>query len=117
MFIILLFLCAILASLIAYPLCMLATNFQGAYSISISIIILVSLAFMVLRQVKKHGAKEAIFFLTKFLIIAAGLASFFFMVISGKRLIAIIALVLAGALFLLASKILKSKNTELKTEK
>lgn len=117
MFIILLFLAAILASLIAFPLCLIATNFQSAYSISVSLIILMILAFIALRQIKKHGAKESLAFITKLLIIALGLASFFVMVIIGKRILAIIALLLAGALFLLASKLLKSKNTELKTER
>ena len=117
MFIILLFLAAILASLIAFPLCLIATNFQSAYSISVSLIILMILSFIAFRQIKKQGARKSLAFITKFIIIALGLASFFVMVTSGRRIFAIMALVLSAVLFMLASKFLEPKNTELKTEK
>ena len=117
MFLVLLFLCAGLSGLLIWPLWTLATNFQEAYTLSISIIIGLSLLFLILRQVKKHGAKNSLRFIIKLIILLAGISFPFTLVIHGKRLYALAAIIFFSLLFFLASKILKSKTTELKTGK
>lgn len=117
MFILLLFACAILSTAVIFPLYYFAVNFQGIYSLAVSILALAGILFIIIRQVKKHGAKAALSFTLKFIIIAAGLSSFFVLVIHGKRIPAFLAIPASAVLYALMSKILKSKNTELSSEK
>lgn len=117
MFIFLLVVCAIFCSALVYPLCTFATNFQSAYSFAVSALILCLLAFLAAKQVKKHGAKSALFFLIKSFIVITGITAVFAAVFSGKRLLALLALAATLALFALAARFLKSSAKELAAEK
>ncbi|WP_296325716.1 hypothetical protein [Treponema sp. UBA3813] len=116
MFILLLVICALVCSLSAYPLCFFARNFQAAYTFTVSALILALLAFLVFRQIKKQGAKSAVFFSVKFLIISAGIAAFFTSIFSGRRVLALIFLASTVAAFVLSSHFLKSNRQELASE-
>lgn len=116
MFILLLVICGILCSLSAYPLCFFARNFQAAYTFTVSILILALFTFLALRQIKKNGAKSALFFLVKFFIIIAGLIAFFSSIFTGKRTLALLFLLVTIAAFVLSSHFLKSGSQELAVE-
>ncbi|MBB5225840.1 hypothetical protein [Treponema ruminis] len=116
MFVFLIFACALLSSLLIFPLYFCATTFSTFYSFTVTFLIAAFLIFIFIKQIKKHGAKAAVFFLVKFLILAAGLSFSFIFVTKGSRLPALLILLAATALFILASKILKSKSTELSSE-
>lgn len=116
MFIFLIFACALLTSLVIFPLYFCATTFSSIYSFTVTFLIAAFFFFIFIKQIKKHGAKSSISFITKFLIVMAGFSSFFALVIIGKRFFAILAIFAATALYFLASKILKLKTTELSSE-
>ena len=116
MFIFLIFACALLTSLVIFPLHFCATTFSNIYSFTVTFLIAAFFFFIFIKQIKKHGAKSSISFITKFLIVMAGFSSFFALVIIGKRFFAILAIFAAAALYFLASKILKLKTTELSSE-
>lgn len=117
MFIILLFACALLSSLLVYPLYFFATTFHTGYTATVSVLLIALFAFLTARQIKKHGLRQAVVFIIKFLIVAAGLSSFFILVIKGMRLFAFLALLAAAGLYILSAQKLKSKNLELSSEK
>ena len=105
-----------IASLI-YPLCLFAVHFKTAYSlIIISLLILAALAILV-NHVRKNGPGAAIGHLAGPLIIAAGLVSFFGLVISGKRPAAFLTLLLAAALVVLPARLLKNSRQKASSEK
>lgn len=116
MFIILLFACVLLSSLLVYPLYFFATTFHTGYTVTVSVLLIALFAFLLARQIKKHGLRSALVFSTKFLIVASGLSSFFVLVIHGMRIFAFLAIFVATALYILAAKKLRSKNIELSSE-
>ena len=117
MFIFLILLLALLASSLSYPLWLFATHFQGAFSIAVTALLALLAAFLLVRQVKKHGIKSAATFSLKFFIVAAGLSLSVALVLSGRRIFALFALASAIFLFVLASKYLKPAQAELSSEK
>lgn len=117
MFIFLILACVALSSLLVLPLCYAATRFQSAYSLAVSVLLICFAVFLVAKQIKKHGAKAAFFFLVRLFIMTAGLASVFTAIFSGKRLAAALILAATVALFALSARFLKSSAKELAAEK
>lgn len=117
MFLFLLFACALLSSLLVYPLFFFATNFHTGYSVTVSFLLIALSVFLFLRQIRKHGVRSAAVFITKFLIVAAGLSSFFVFVIRGTRIFAFLSIFAAAVFYIIAARKLKPKITELSSEK
>lgn len=112
-----LFACTILSTIIIFPLYYFATNFQGIYSLIVTILVLATILFIIARQAQKHGARQTLALTTKLFITATGFSSFFALVIHGKRLFAVIAIAAFTFFYMLSSKLLKNKNAELSSEK
>ena len=116
MFIFLIIICAIACSALVYPLSFFATHFEATYTFTVSALLLVLLAVLAARQVKKHGARATFAFSLRTLIVLAGILAVFAALFSGKRLLALLALAAAVALFVLAARFFKSSPKELALE-
>jgi len=116
MVIFLLFLCAILTSIIVYPLLLLATNFEKIYSMTISSLILLIFGFLCARQILRHGIRPALKFIIKLLLVLAGLATSFYLVLGGKRIFALLSLILATILFIIITHFFRTGSKELASE-
>ena len=117
MFIILLFICAVFASFLVYPLWIFATHYQTPYSYAVSASLLVLLFYILVRQIRKHGIKAFLRFFIRLFITVTGLFSSVYLVLSGKRLLAAFALVLSLILFIVFSHFLKLSVKELSNER
>ena len=102
--------------MLAYPLWILATNFQNEYSLSVSFCALILFSVFLIKKIKKHGAKHSLRFFVKFLIVTLGIISSFTLVLYGKRLFALLTLVFMSTLYFLSAKFLKDEDKELKNE-
>ena len=116
MVIFLLFLCAILTSSLVYPLLLLATNFQKIYSVTISSLILLIFIFLCARQFLRHGIKPALKFIIKLLVVLAGFTTSFYLVLEGKRIVALFSLILAIIFFITITHFFRASSKELASE-
>ena len=112
MFILVLFALSVLASLFSYPLWLFATNFQGAYTIAVSLLSLSVIFFFCAR----HFKKSTISVFLKIAVVFAGIFAFFSLVLHGKRLFAIPAILVAAVLYLFVSHFFASAKTELSAD-
>lgn len=116
MFIVLLFICAALCSLLVYPLWLFATTQALAYSITVGSLLVLALVFFCVTRIKKHGAKSSLRVILHVLtvIFALSLAALF--VLNKQRVFALLSLIGASALFFLISRALKPTARELSSE-
>ena len=94
--------CILFSFIIVYPLWLLATQHTQAYtSISLSLFSILLLFFIVKKSIRKYKHNPRRFFhsLIKKLILLSGLAAFFILIFSYRRILAFSALILCLILY------------------
>ena len=91
--ILLLVACTALGAVIVWPLWKFATTLPQLYTATMLGVALCILLFLLVRHIKKNGAKKVLYRLAKIFVLIAGLCGCVALVLHGKRLFALPVLV------------------------
>lgn len=83
------FLCVGLAAVFAWPLWFWATNFSCSYTACILAVSAALLIWQIVRVARKSSARHVIFVFLRILIVALGIAATAWLILSGKRFVAV----------------------------
>ena len=91
--------CTAAGALVVFPLWKFATLSPEAYTVFILALVALALAFAAVRRIRRHGMGQFARSLLKFAVAAGGLSACVLLVLSGRRLLALPALLVFALLY------------------